>query len=164
MRALGITFFFCALLLGGVALLVVRDPDIAGELGMATKTARTTIHLRESLALSVKVADTPTARVTGLSGSAPLADNHGLLFVFEEDGYPAIWMKDMRFAIDIIWVDREGEIVDIAQNVSPDSYPQTFKPRAPARYVVEVNAGYVESRSVVVGDQTDIAKKFPPGE
>lgn len=162
MRVVTFVIFFVILVLGGLAFLAMQDPDVAQDLTLGVRTSRASIHLRPSLALSVEVADTDAARINGLSGRDPLPENRGLLFIFEEDGYPAIWMKGMRFAIDIIWVNREGEIVHIERSVTPDTYPRTFKPKAPARYVVEVNAGYTDARNVAVGDQTDIAQKYPP--
>lgn len=162
MRTVTFAIFFVILVLGGLAFLSMQDPDVAQDLARGVRSTRTSIHLRPTLALSVEVANTDAARVKGLSGRDPLPENQGLLFVFEEDGYPAIWMKDMRFAIDIIWINREGEIVHIEESVTPGTYPRTFKPAAPARYVVEVNAGYADARNVRVGDQTDVAQKYPP--
>lgn len=162
MRAVTFVIFFIVLVLGGLAFLTMQDPDIANDLTRGVRSSRASIHLRPTLALSVEVADTDATRIKGLSGRDPLPENQGLLFIFEKDGYPAIWMKDMRFALDIIWVDRDGEIVHIERNVAPGTYPQIFKPAAPARYVVEVNAGYTEARNVAVGDQTDLAQIYPP--
>lgn len=144
-----------------IAIFLLREPDLAGEISDVTQNAKTTIHLRSNLAVTVDVADSDEERIKGLSGSDPLPANHGLLFIFNADGYPAIWMKDMNYAIDIIWIDREGTIVSIAPSVQPDSYPQIFKPAQPARYVLEMKAGYVDERNVQAGDQTDIHEKFP---
>lgn len=111
-----------------------------------------TIHVG-SASVVVEVADTETARELGLSGHAPLADGQGMLFVFDQDALWGFWMKDMRFAIDILWLDSSGRVVTIAANVSPDSYPQTFYPKMPARYVVELPAGYAAAHSIAEGAQ-----------
>lgn len=162
MRTLLVASIIVAVALGLVAVYVLRNPDIPNELATVTQNAKSTIHLRADLAVSVEVADTADKRMKGLSGRDPLPENTGLLFIFEEDGYPAIWMKDMLFAIDIIWIDAQGQIVSIAPGVTPETYPQTFKPAQAARYVLEMKAGYVEARNVQAGDMTDVAKKFPP--
>ncbi len=98
------------------------------------------VHLNEKTFI-VSVADTNESRRTGLSGSPPLPEMHGLLFVFDRDARHAIWMKDMRFSLDIIWMDRDGVVVHIEKEVGPDTYPQAFRPRVSARYMLEVPAG-----------------------
>ncbi len=61
-------------------------------------------------------------------------------------------MKDMRFSIDILWLSADGVVVHMAQNVSPSTYPQSFVPTKPARYVLEVLAGYAMEHGVAIGD------------
>src|SRR3989344_601909 len=102
--------------------------------------------------IRISIADTETARQQGLSGRAGLAADEGMLFVFPEDGTYAFWMKDMLFSIDIVWMSADGRVVYMAENVSPDTYPQVFRPDVPARYVLELPAGYVKEYNVVVGD------------
>jgi len=75
-----------------------------------------------------------------------------MLFVFPEDGKYAFWMKDMRFSIDILWLSADGRVVYMALNVSPDTYPQVFRPDVPARYVLELPAGYAKAHAVRIGD------------
>ena len=102
--------------------------------------------------IRASVADTENTRRQGLSGRAGLATDEGMLFVFPEDGTYGFWMKDMRFPIDILWLSSEGAIVYMAQNVSPDTYPQSFGPDIPTRYVLEVSAGYAKVHTVTIGD------------
>lgn len=103
--------------------------------------------------VAVEVADTDQLRVDGLSGRTGLAEGAGMLFVFGYDEAWGIWMKDMRFALDIIWADAEGKIVHIEESAQPDSYPTIFRPGTPARYVLEVPAGFVEREGIEVGQQ-----------
>ena len=115
-----------------------------------------------SQAIKVIVAQTPEERQKGLSGREGLGANEGMLFVFPTDGLWGFWMKDMRFSIDILWLSADGTIIYIAPNVSPDTYPQTFEPPAPARYVLELPAGYVAYHDVNIGDQTNGLTKTDP--
>ncbi|HCM43539.1 TPA: hypothetical protein DIS55_01130 [Candidatus Kaiserbacteria bacterium] len=101
----------------------------------------------------VTVADTPESRERGLSGRDGLASDEGMLFVFQNDGYHTFWMKDMLFSIDIIWLSHEGTVVDIAKDVSPDTFPMSFSPRAFARYVLELPARFVEEYTIQIGDE-----------
>lgn len=92
-------------------------------------------------------------RTRGLSERPSLAKDRGMLFVFNDEARPCIWMKDMRFAIDIIWLDEAGKAVDIEENVSPDTYPTSFCPDHPAKYVVELNAGQAKDSGLTVTDR-----------
>lgn len=110
----------------------------------------------KNVTVRASVADDFDERVRGLSGVAGLAANEVKLFVFETDGAWTIWMKDMRFPIDIIWADAEGEIVHVEERVAPETYPETFGPPVPVRYVIETSAGFVGRHGVSVGDRVTV--------
>lgn len=101
--------------------------------------------------VAVSIADTPEERSQGLSGRAPLAENEGMLFIFPEDGKHGFWMKDMRFSIDIIWLSSEDVVVHIEEHVSPESYPASFASQNPARFVLEVPAGFAKTHNIALG-------------
>ena len=104
--------------------------------------------------IAVEVVETLAAKKRGLSGRSALADNQGMLFVYIDPGNYSFWMKDMKFAIDIIWIGDDHRIVDITKELSPDTFPQTFQPKAPAKYVLEVNSGWADRNLVKIGDLT----------
>ena|SRR3989344_2951376 len=106
--------------------------------------------------IRVTIVDTPESRARGLSGRSGLAESEGMLFVFPEEGKYGFWMKDMRFSIDILWLDSDGEIVHIERRVSPESYPASFLPSRPARYVLELSAGWAEAHDVSIGDRVTL--------
>ncbi len=116
--------------------------------GLPTKT----IHLGDADVV-VEVASTPDAEQRGLSGRPSLPEGRGMLFDMGSDSEWGFWMKDMAFAIDIVWLAKDGRVVYIASNVSPSTYPEVFKPDAPARYVLELPAGYTAAAGVGVGDK-----------
>jgi uncharacterized protein len=99
----------------------------------------------------VDVADTAALREQGLSGRTSLGPGNGMLFIFEHDGNWGIWMKDMRFAIDIVWMDKEGGVVGLEAEVSPQTYPASFYPDSPARYVLELPAGAAAAYGIAIG-------------
>jgi uncharacterized protein len=107
----------------------------------------------DSHAIFVEVADNPAERELGLSGHAPLLEGQGMLFVFDTDDRWGIWMKDMHFAIDIVWADAEGTVMTVIQNAEPNSYPLIFYPTAAARYVLELPAGYAERQGIAEGSK-----------
>lgn len=102
--------------------------------------------------IEIEVADTSEERSKGLSGRESLSKNRGLLFIYPEPDFYGIWMKDMKFSIDVIWFDENYRVIDIVQGVRPESFPKTFKPPAPAKYVLEVNAGFTSEYEIKIGD------------
>ncbi len=88
----------------------------------------------------LEIAKDSAAQQKGLSGRRCMKAHHAMLFPFTETGTHCFWMKDMRFPIDIIWLNEAKEVVHIEHNVSPDSYPNSFCPDEAARYVLELKA------------------------
>ncbi len=109
-----------------------------------------------NVSLTAQIADTVGKRTLGLSGREHLANGSGMLFVFKKEGLYGFWMKDMHFAIDILWFDSNLQLVDMWQNASPDSYPKIVESRSPARYVLEVPAGFAQKYSLAIGDAMQI--------
>ncbi len=104
--------------------------------------------------VDVEVVTTMEDMQRGLQGRDSLADHHGMLFVFTSDDYQRFWMKDMKFAIDMIWIDYQHHMVAIA----PSRPPCTQEPctvyvsSQKARYVLEVPAGFALKHHWKEGD------------
>jgi uncharacterized membrane protein (UPF0127 family) len=103
--------------------------------------------------VQASVAKTWAERIKGLSDTPYLPDEVVKLFVFDTVGEHSIWMKDMSYAIDIIWVDAGNKIVDIKKNATPESYPESFSPKTDALYVIETKVGFVEKNKIKIGDE-----------
>jgi len=105
--------------------------------------------------INTEIARSMQSRILGLSGRESLPVSTGLLFIFPETLYPSIWMKDMKFSIDIIFISSEGTVNEFFENVSPDTYlekpPRQFKTLAASRYVLEVPAGTVADAKLRAG-------------
>lgn len=99
------------------------------------------------------VADSDASRAEGLSNRSGLNKDEAMLFVFNRDSKWAMWMDGVDFSIDIIWLNKDKKVVHITKNVSPDTYPQTFSPSEPARYVIEVVAGTVDEHHIDIDQQ-----------
>jgi len=112
----------------------------------------------EGGSFKVEISDTPRERSQGLSGREELVPESGMLFIFSRSDYHGIWMKDMNFPIDILWIDETGIIVDIQKNIHPDTYPEVFKPRRPARFVLEIPSGAVDNSELHVGQRLDLSE------
>lgn len=94
---------------------------------------------------------TPSTRRLGLSNRPSLPRERGMLFDFKETGQYCMWMKDMNFSIDMIWLSPDKEIVAIREGVSPKTFPASFCGPGTERYVIEVNAGIVQEAGLQKG-------------
>lgn len=115
---------------------------------------RTTLRIGET-SVDALLADTPALTSLGLSGREKLEENEGMFFIFSEPQPLSFWMKDMRFPIDIIWIDERSTVVGISNDLEPETFPQTFSPSVPAQYALEVNAGFAEKHGVVPGAKVE---------
>ncbi|MEI7480649.1 MAG: DUF192 domain-containing protein, partial [bacterium] len=103
------------------------------------------------------ISGTETLQEAGLSGWSSLEENQGMLFVFPTPGKYSFWMKDMKFALDMIWFNDKKQIIDIAENILPETYPKSFSPSENSIYVLEVPSGFCSRNNIIVG-QTAIWK------
>ena len=113
-----------------------------------------------TLNIDAYVASKASDRKKGLAKRDSLPLNGGMLFVFETKGPYIFWMKDMKFAIDIIWIDENRRIVDMISNVPAepgknDKNLKRYGPRGDALYVLEINAGLANLNGLAVGDQVN---------
>lgn len=107
---------------------------------------QTTIH---DQFYTVEVADTQRTQARGLGGRASLCESCGMLFLFEQPGARAFWMKGMQFPLDIVWL-LDGTVVYIERHVSADS-ELVYRPGVLANQVLEVNAGRMDA--LVLGEK-----------
>lgn len=82
-----------------------------------------------------------------------------MLFIFEGDQHLAFWMPDMNFPLDMVWIDSGCQVVDATLNAPVPEPGQgladlpRFSPQAPARFVLEINAGEFEAAGLTPGEQ-----------
>lgn len=113
----------------------------------------TTVHLGDGVFLT-RVARTDAERDKGLSDTRELRSDQAMLLVFDRDDKWSIWMKDMNYPIDIIWLDKDKKVVYIVKNAPPESYPyEQFVPKQEARYVLEVPAGTTAKKAINIGSE-----------
>lgn len=112
-----------------------------------------TCELPDSTVVSLELALTDQERILGLMFRDTLPPSSGMLFIFERDDYLPFWMKDTLIALDFIWLDKQGRVVDLRPNVPPcklDPCP-SYKPSKPARAMLEVPAGTAAAHGVKPG-------------
>ncbi|OHA15639.1 MAG: hypothetical protein A3H57_00190 [Candidatus Taylorbacteria bacterium RIFCSPLOWO2_02_FULL_43_11] len=139
------TISFSAFLLGLFSL--IQDGEKSAEI---VKNASVFVR---GVEVFVEIAKTNEELSRGLGGKETLFPNTGMLFVFGEDGIHSFWMKDMKFAIDMIWINKNGEIVDIKEDAKPEFFPERYSPRSNARFVLEVQSGFSKKHQINIGDR-----------
>ena len=112
----------------------------------------TQVHIGSGV-YSLWVANTDAARVQGLSGVEKLHVNGGLLMAFDSSETHGIWMKDMNFSLDLVWLNSDKKVVYIVKNAYPEDPPTTvYVPKDPSLYVLELPVGSVQKAGIKTGD------------
>lgn len=108
--------------------------------------------------VKVEVVTKPADQALGLMYRRHLADDSGMLFIFRQEERQSFWMKNTLIPLDMIFVSADLIIVDITtmQPCRTDPCPD-YTSRQPAKYVLEVNAGYCRSHSIAIGDRISSA-------
>ncbi|HSH55735.1 MAG TPA: DUF192 domain-containing protein [Candidatus Limnocylindrales bacterium] len=102
-----------------------------------------------NISYRVDVVTTSEQQAQGLSGRNGLPSWAGMLFDNDVVAERCMWMKSMRFPIDILWIDAQRRIVKIESKLEPRTYPQAYC--AVAADVLELAAGQAEFRGFKVG-------------
>jgi uncharacterized membrane protein (UPF0127 family) len=108
----------------------------------------------EGFELSAEIPVTGELMSKGLSVKDQLRENESMLFVFEEPLRHTFWMKDMKFPIDIIWLDSNGKIVHIEEKLMPCPLVlvcPSYAPNADSLYVLETIAGFAQRHNISLG-------------
>lgn len=107
----------------------------------------------------LKVAKSQEEKEIGLSETESLSDNQGMIFLFDDPGYYSFWMKDMKFPIDIIFINKDN-VVDVFENAQPQNDSinnlKIYTPIAPADKVLEIKSGLSKDHNIKKGDKIRI--------
>jgi uncharacterized membrane protein (UPF0127 family) len=109
--------------------------------------------------LNADVPITSELMARGLAVKNQLKESEAMLFVFEESAQHSFWMKDMKFPIDIIWLDSDGKVGHIEQNLQPCVSVlicTSYSPDIDSQYVLETVAGFTQRHNISVGTDIDI--------
>jgi len=94
-------------------------------------------------------------------GRKNLAEDAGMLFIFDKEGFYPFWMKDTLIPLDIIWIDENNKIVYIAGNAQPCVQNcKNYDPPKEAKYVLEINGGLADKLNIKIGDTVNLPKKY----
>lgn len=123
----------------------------------ASPKAKTIVVLNKQT-FSVDLADNSEEWARGLSGRASLSANQGMLFLYPDKAERSFWMKDMNFALDIIWLE-DNKIIGWVADVPPPTAGaelERYLSPAPANEVLELPAGTAKLLNLTTGDLIEV--------
>ncbi len=101
--------------------------------------------------IDVEIARSAYEHSKGLMDRTSMPHNQGMLFIFDDMSPRSFWMRNTRISLDIIFVDDQYKVVSIQKNAVPMS-EESLPSEGPAKYVVEVNAGFSDLYNIRPGD------------
>ncbi|HEX9845783.1 MAG TPA: DUF192 domain-containing protein [Candidatus Nitrosotenuis sp.] len=117
----------------------------------------------DDVTLQVQIADTKPLQTRGLMFQEKLPYDQGMLFIFEGDDVRSMWMLNMQFSLDLIWIDSDGKVVHIEKDAQPcksalETMACTFTNGngKPAKYVLEVTSGFVDMFNITENSQLQL--------
>ncbi|MDE1769432.1 MAG: DUF192 domain-containing protein [Thaumarchaeota archaeon] len=144
--------YFIPILLVLVVSIILLQNDVKAESSKIIFPNQT-ISI-DNVTLNAMIADTEEARVQGLQDQQQLSYNQGMLFVVPAPQVIPIWMPNMKFLLDIIWFDSDGNILHVEKNVPPctssdlSTCPVYDRYGLPAKYVLEVTSGFMDKYNI----------------
>jgi uncharacterized protein len=155
MRGLSVVLaaLFCGLVLVGCS-----GEETTSEAGTSSPDESATVTIDASsgqrVEVEVEIADDYAERQRGLMERTELAENAGMLFVFDSEEQLSFWMRNTLIPLSIAYIDAEERIIDI-QDMQP--LDETSHPSAePAMYALEVNQGFFDEHGVGVEDEVEL--------
>lgn len=105
----------------------------------------------------IYLAKTEQEKNIGLAAFDALPENEGMLFSFDQENNYVFWMKNMKFNIDIIFLDKEKQIIEIFENVKAqkggnNSDLKTYSAKLKSQHVIELNEGEIKKSEIKLGD------------
>ena len=148
--SLNTLFFFAVLLLAIIVTLIIYQSEKKNQACF------------KEYCFNIELAVTDKERSQGLMFREYLAFNEAMLFVFPEEGEYPFWMKNTLIPLDIIWINKEKEVVFIGENLQPCEEEHScpvVDPAKNAKYVLEIQGGIVEEIRLKVGDKMVLSVK-----
>jgi len=104
--------------------------------------------------VDVELADNMAKRMKGLMFRKSMGENEGMLFVFDYESRHSFWMMNTSIPLDAIHIDSNGVVVDVIRMDACKSIAnctKTYTPKAPSKYVLEVNQNFSMKNGIEAG-------------
>jgi uncharacterized membrane protein (UPF0127 family) len=126
------------------------------------------VLLPDGFEVTLELAVTPDELAQGLMFRPRLAGDRGMLLVFAEERFPTIWMMNTLVALDLVYLDSTGTVVDIITDAQPcpeEPCPR-FTPKKPAMAVLEIPAGTATRHAISRGAKLEFIRvtEFDTGD
>ena len=150
---------FCTLLLAVCGILVAcgkSEPTATWEPG-----DKVAIAVGEaSVPLQVELAMTPASQTRGLMKRETLAEDGGMLFIFDNPAPRSFWMKNTWIPLDIAYIDAKGVIREI-HTMYPNNQNSVKSVSKDIQFALETNRGWFASHEIRSGATIDLTKVLP---
>lgn len=135
-----------------LALIIGIGTLIVAVLIISSQLNKTSLSIGSGV-FNTKIAYDESSRIKGLNGTSSLGSDQAMLFAFPSDGRWSITTADMKYPIDIVWLNQNYEVVYLVKNASSNSKPTEFTPTLRTRYVIELPSGSIEKYSISNGNK-----------
>lgn len=113
------------------------------------------VVLPDGFSVAIEISASPDTRAQGLMYRESILPGRGMLFIFPEPSVQSFWMKNTLIPLDLLWLDANGTVVAMHQNVPPckaDPCPN-YDPLVSASYVLELGGGEAAKHGLAVGSR-----------
>lgn len=147
---------FCAVIfclfagLPALAYATDKTPEKAAA-AFKQETVKIETAAKATHSFKVEIAETQAQREQGLQGRTEMPAGSGMLFIFPEDTYIEMWMKETPMSLDMLFLDSKGKVIYIAPKTKPNT-TDIISARRDARAVMELAGGTVEKLDIKIGD------------
>ncbi|MBC6417092.1 MAG: DUF192 domain-containing protein [Rhodospirillales bacterium] len=104
--------------------------------------------------IAVELAETDEQHMQGLMFRQSLALDEGMLFLYQTDRIPQMWMRNTPIPLDMLFLSGDGEVLATANNAVPYS-EAIISPGIPAAAVLELNGNAIEVLGIEPGDRVE---------
>ncbi|MCB1958992.1 MAG: DUF192 domain-containing protein [Rhodocyclaceae bacterium] len=110
--------------------------------------------------IDAEVANTFDARATGLMRRSFMVGHAGMIFVYPEENTHCMWMRNTLIPLSVAFLDAEGVIINI-EEMAPQTETNHCA-RRPARFALEMNAGWFADKGIAAGQRIRGVQALPP--
>ncbi|MET0341058.1 MAG: DUF192 domain-containing protein [Polyangiales bacterium] len=114
---------------------------------------------RAPLTVKAEVASTDVQRQMGLMWRTQMADDEGMIFLFEQEQPLSFWMRNTVLSLDLVFIDADWKVVGVVERATPFTDDPRGVPGL-SQYVLEVNAGYAAKHGIGAGTEV---RYYAPG-
>lgn len=139
-----------------IALLIIISGCTTQDQEKKLKTKPVIIMTADkNITINAEIADSSEERQKGLMNRTEMKDNEGMVFIFNYEEKLAFWMKNTLISLDMIFINSNGTIVDIKNNVQPCKTDdcETYISKEKAKYTLEINGGLCQKNNIKEGDK-----------